>query len=101
MDGKVGSWSWLLTKGRDQENYPSRLLVTSVKTPYVVPSTKTIYIRDIMSVVYDKENQSEMSMDDWSSRKLDGLGKEKKVGSKWHLFSSLFAHLCYNAHHCE
>jgi hypothetical protein len=33
MDGKVGSWSWLLTKDRDQENYPSRLLVTSIKTP--------------------------------------------------------------------
>ena len=38
MDGKVGSWSWLLTKGRDQENYPSRLLVTSVKTPLVEES---------------------------------------------------------------
>lgn len=47
-----------------------------------VPSAKTIPIRDesrgFMSVVSDKENQSEMSMDDWSSRKLDGLGKEKK-----------------------
>jgi hypothetical protein len=70
-----------------------------------MPSAKTIPIRDefrgFMSVVSDKENQSEMSMDDWSSRKLDGLGKEKKVGSKWHLFSSLSAHLCCNAHHCE
>jgi hypothetical protein len=33
-DEKIGSWSWLLTKGRDQENYLSRPLVTSVKRPW-------------------------------------------------------------------
>lgn len=51
-----------------------------------IPSAKMIRIpdesRDLMSVVSDKENQSETkSMEDWNSRKLGGLGKEKKVGS--------------------
>jgi hypothetical protein len=33
MHEKIGSWSLIVTKSRDQENYMSRLLVTSVKTP--------------------------------------------------------------------
>ena len=69
-----------------------------------VPSTKTICIRDesrgFLSVVSDKENQGEMSMDDLSSRKLDGLGKEKKVGSRWHLFSSLSSLMYYPLLQC-
>jgi hypothetical protein len=36
-----GSWSWLLTKGRDQENYLSRPLVTSVKRPSKQSTTTT------------------------------------------------------------
>jgi hypothetical protein len=39
-DEKIGSWSWLLTKGRDQENYLSRPLVTSVKRPWNVHKAK-------------------------------------------------------------
>jgi hypothetical protein len=35
MQEKIGSWSLVVTKSRDQENYPSRLLVTSVKTPSI------------------------------------------------------------------
>jgi hypothetical protein len=33
MHEKIGSWSLVVTKSHDQENYPSQLLVTSVKTP--------------------------------------------------------------------
>jgi hypothetical protein len=33
MQEKIGSWSLDVTKSRNQENYPSQLLVTSVKTP--------------------------------------------------------------------
>lgn len=59
-----------------------------------IPSaTRTIPIpnasRDFVSVVSDKENQSETkSMENWNSGKLGGLGKERKVVS-WHLSSSL------------
>jgi hypothetical protein len=34
MHEKIGSWLLVVTKSCDQENYPSRLLVTSVKTPW-------------------------------------------------------------------
>jgi hypothetical protein len=30
MQEKIGSWSLVVTKSRDQENYPSRLLVTTL-----------------------------------------------------------------------
>jgi hypothetical protein len=37
MQEKIASWSLVVTKNRDQESYPSQLLVTSVKTPTCHP----------------------------------------------------------------
>lgn len=55
-----------------------------------IPIARTMHIpdvsRDSISVVSDKENQSETSMGNWNSRKLGSFSKEK-VGSQWQLFS--------------
>ena len=58
-----------------------------------IPTTKRIRIPDeFVNLMSDKENQSETDKVDQNSiaRKLGGFGKDK-VGSKWHLVSSLYS----------
>jgi hypothetical protein len=52
MHEKIGSWSLVVSKSRDQENYPSRLLVTSVKTPLVSVTLITGKFHLIMNFVH-------------------------------------------------